>query len=201
MIKNSLQFYAESKSDKNALYVEILSIFRYNECMKKQAAVLVHELEPFYDAHSEILILGSFPSPKSREVGFYYGHPQNRFWKILAAVFGESTPESVEEKKLFLTRHRVALWDVIASCEIVGASDGSIRNPVANDLNRLLCRAPIRKILTTGAVAFKLYNKLCYPATERKAVPLPSPSAANCAMPLADLAERYRAAILGEANG
>lgn len=160
--------------------------------MKNSILPAFHEIEPFYDSCSEILILGSFPSPKSRETGFYYGHPQNRFWKILGAVFEEPAPVSVNEKKDFLKRHCIALWDVIASCEIAGASDQSIRNPVANDIPFLLDKAPIRKIFTTGTAAARLYRKLCLPATGVEAVALPSPSPANCATPLSVLTEVYR---------
>lgn len=166
--------------------------------MKTPLLPAVHELEPFFDSQSAILILGSFPSPKSRETGFYYGHPQNRFWKVLGAVFEEPVPGSVKEKKDFLTRHRIALWDVIASCEIAGAGDQSIRNPVPNDLKLILNNAPIKKILITGATAFRLYEKLCRPLIGIGAIPLPSPSPANCAMPLSVLTERYRTAIIGQ---
>lgn len=166
--------------------------------MKSPLLQAVHELEPFYDSQSEILILGSFPSPKSRETGFYYGHPQNRFWKILAGVFTEEIPNSIEEKKNFLKRHRIALWDVIASCEIAGASDQSIRNPVPNPLGLILDHAPIKKILTTGSAAFRLYEKLCRPLTGIGATALPSPSPANCAMSLPLLTERYRSVIIGQ---
>lgn len=160
--------------------------------MKNLILPAFHEIDPFYDCHSEILILGSFPSPKSRETGFYYGHPQNRFWKILSLVFGEPAPVSTDEKKNFLRRHRIALWDVIASCEIAGAGDQSIRNPVPNDISLILSRAPIRKILTTGTAASRLYRKLCLPVTGVEAVALPSPSPANCATPLSVLTEVYR---------
>lgn len=166
--------------------------------MKSPLLPVVHELEPFFDFRSEILILGSFPSPKSRETGFYYGHPQNRFWKILTDVFGENLPHSTEEKKDLLRRHGIALWDVIASCEIAGAADQSIRNPVPNNLKFILDNAPIKKILTTGTTAFRLYKKLCRPLIGIEATPLPSPSPANCAMSLSVLTERYRTAIIGQ---
>ena len=130
----------------------------------QESKLLFHELPPFFEKDSETLILGSFPSPKSRECGFYYGHPQNRFWKTLAAVFKEEIPVNIEEKKEFLRRQKIALWDVIASCEIKGAEDGSIRRAKANDLSVILNAAAIRKILTTGKTAFCLYQTLCEPA-------------------------------------
>ena len=125
----------------------------------QESKLLFHELPPFFENDSETLILGSFPSPKSRECGFYYGHPQNRFWKTLAAVFKEEIPVNIEEKKEFLRRQKIALWDVIASCEIKGAEDGSIRRAKANDLSVILNAAAIRKILTTGKTAFSFYRR------------------------------------------
>lgn len=104
---------------------------------------IIHSIEPVFDAESRVLILGTMPSPKSWEVQFYYGHPQNRFWRVLAAVLGEEVPQSVPEKKAMLLRHQIALWDVLAECEITGASDSSIRNPVANDLSVILDHAPV----------------------------------------------------------
>ena len=111
---------------------------------------VAHEFGPFYDKDSKVLILGSIPSPKSREQGFYYGHPRNRFWPVLAALFGERIPRTVPERKDFLTRHNIALWDVLASCDIKGADDGSIRNPEANDMRLITESADIRAIFTTG---------------------------------------------------
>ena len=126
---------------------------------------IIHSIEPVFDAESRVLILGTMPSPKSREVQFYYGHPQNRFWRVLAAVLGEELPQSVPEKKAMLLRHRIALWDVLAECEITGASDSSIRNPVANDLSVILDHAPVQAVFTTGATAWKLYTRLQKPHT------------------------------------
>lgn len=114
--------------------------------MKKETEKQIHPLPPFYRADSRILILGSFPSVKSREQHFFYGHPQNRFWSVTAAVFGCSTPHTVEEKKLFLESNQIALWDVIASCEIKGSSDSSIQNAVPNDLGIILEHCTIHKI-------------------------------------------------------
>lgn len=142
---------------------------------------LRHEIAPVYDSHSTVLILGSFPSVRSREVGFFYGHPQNRFWRTLANVFCDTVPETVEEKRAFLLRHGVALWDVIASCEIVGSSDASIRNAVPNDLSVIFSAAPVKQIFTNGKTAHRLYCRYLQPQTDREAVCLPSTSPANAA--------------------
>ena len=138
-----------------------------------------HELAPIYDEQSSLLILGTMPSPKSREVGFYYGHPQNRFWKIMNELYGESV-QTIDEKVEFLHRHQIALWDVLASCEIKGADDASIKQPVVNDLSQLLKTTKIKTIFTTGKKASQLYAKYLEPQTKIKAIELPSTSAANC---------------------
>lgn len=156
---------------------------------------IIHSIEPVFDAESRVLILGTMPSPKSREVQFYYGHPQNRFWRVLAAVLGEEVPQSVPEKKTMLLRHRIALWDVLAECEITGASDSSIRNPVANDLSVILDHAPVQAVFTTGATAWKLYTRLQKPHTGIEAVRLPSTSPANCAVKMEALTEAYKAIL------
>lgn len=141
--------------------------------------MIVHPIAPIYDENSKVLILGSFPSVKSREAGFFYGHPQNRFWKVLAMVFGEKAPETIEEKKAFLLRNHVAVWDVIHSCDIEGSSDSSIRNVVANDLNEILKLADIREIFVNGKTALKYYKKYTEPKLGRDAKCLPSTSPAN----------------------
>lgn len=156
---------------------------------------IIHSIEPVFDTESRVLILGTMPSPKSREVQFYYGHPQNRFWRVLAAVLGEELPQSVPEKKAMLLRHRIALWDVLAECEITGASDSSIRNPVANDLSVILGHAPVQAVFTTGATAWKLYTRLQKPHTGIEAVRLPSTSPANCAVKMEALTEAYKAIL------
>ena len=156
---------------------------------------IIHSIEPVFDTESRVLILGTMPSPKSREVQFYYGHPQNRFWRVLAAVLGEEVPQSVPEKKAMLLRHRIALWDVLAECEIPGASASSIRNPVANDLSVLLDHAPVQAVFTTGATAWKLYTRLQKPHTGIEAVRLPSTSPANCAVKMEALTEAYKAIL------
>ena len=156
---------------------------------------IIHSIEPVCDAESRVLILGTMTSPKSREVQFFYGHPQNRFWRVLAAVLGEEVPQSVPEKKAMLLRHRIALWDVLAECEITGASDSSIRNPVANDLSVILDHAPVQAVFTTGATAWKLYTRLQKPHTGIEAVRLPSTSPANCAVKMEALTEAYKAIL------
>lgn len=153
------------------------------------------KLTPVYDEHSKILILGSFPSVKSREQNFFYGHPQNRFWRVLPSLFGEEVG-SVAEKKDFLLRRRIALWDVIDSCEIKGSSDGSIENVKANDLTKILSEADIRAIFCNGAAAKKWYDKLLRGTLGREAVQLPSTSPANARSSLADLTRRYGDALL-----
>lgn len=146
-----------------------------------------HELEPFFNNDSEILILGSLPSVKSRIKKFYYAHPQNRFWKTLAKIYNEKTPETIEEKKDFLIKHKIALWDVIKSCDITGSSDSSIKNVIPNDINDILNKTCITKIFTTGNKAFQLYNKYCLKSTNIKAIKLPSTSPAHCPKNIDDI--------------
>lgn len=154
--------------------------------------MIQHPIKPVYDKNSKILILGSFPSVKSREEGFFYGHKQNRFWRVLAAVFGENPPETVEEKKAFLLRNRIAVWDVICSCDIEGSSDSSIKNVVPNDLSIILEKADIRQIYVNGKKAEELYKKYIFPLIEREAVCLPSTSPANAAWNLERLVEVWK---------
>lgn len=116
-----------------------------------------HEFDPVYDRNSEILILGTLPSVKSREQRFYYGHKQNRFWKVIAALYGEAVPVTIEEKKKILLRHHIALFDVIAECDIAGSSDSTIRNVVPTDLSVILKQAPVRKIFANGNKAYDYF--------------------------------------------
>ena len=146
--------------------------------------MIIHPIPPLYDENSGILILGSFPSVRSREEGFFYGHPQNRFWKVTSAVYGEDTPQTVEEKKSFLLRNHIALWDVIGSCDIEGSSDSSIRNVRANDLSKILEYADIRSIYVNGQTAYKYYRKYSEKETGKAAICLPSTSPANAAWSL-----------------
>jgi hypoxanthine-DNA glycosylase len=131
------------------------------------------------------------PSPVSRKNSFYYGHPQNRFWLCLATVFNEAVPHTVAEKTALMLRHHIALWDVLAECGIKGASDASIKNPVANNFSKILHEAPITKIYTNGKAAFNWYTKLCLAQTNINAKPLPSTSAANARFSLEDLIQNY----------
>ena len=142
---------------------------------------LQHEFAPVYDTNSKILILGSFPSVKSREQQFFYGHPQNRFWKVIAALFEEPVPGKIPEKKALLLKYHIALWDVIAECDIAGSSDSSIKNVVPAELSVILDHAPIRTIYANGAKAYDLYQKYTYPVTGRDIRKLPSTSPANAA--------------------
>ena len=152
---------------------------------------IIHPIPPFYDENSNILILGSFPSVKSREQMFFYGHPQNRFWKVIASVFEEAKPETISEKKAFLAKHHVALWDVIGSCDIEGSSDSSIENVVANDVSVILKHAKIRSVFVNGKTAEKYYKKYIEPKIGIKANCLPSTSPANAAWSVENLVKRW----------
>ena len=143
--------------------------------------MIIHPIKPLYDENSALLILGSFPSVKSREAGFYYGNPQNRFWRVLAAVYGEETPESTEEKKRFLHSHNIALFDVIKSCEITGSSDGSIKDVRPNDISAIIKKTKIKKIFLNGKTAERYYKKYNSDKINLPAVCLPSTSPANAA--------------------
>ena len=153
---------------------------------------ITHPIPPVWDAHSRVLILGSFPSVKSRETAFFYGHPQNRFWRVLADVFSEPVPQLVAEKTAFLLAHGIALWDVIASCEISGSSDASIHSAVPNDLTEILAGAKITAVFTNGQTADRLYRRYLEKPTGRTALCLPSTSPANAAWSAARLAKAWR---------
>ena len=155
----------------------------------------VHPIPPLFNEKSTVLILGSFPSVKSREQGFFYGHPQNRFWRVLALVLGEEAPQTVEEKKQMILNHGLALWDVIGSCEIVGSSDSSIREAVPNNIAMLLNKSNIKKIYVNGKTAEKYYVKYIEPEIGIKAVCLPSTSPANAAWSLERLIAAWKIVI------
>ncbi|MDE6658576.1 MAG: DNA-deoxyinosine glycosylase [Eubacterium sp.] len=157
--------------------------------------MLVHPIEPLYNAESEILILGSFPSVKSREIGFFYAHPQNRFWKVMARICGEELPTSIEEKTKMILNHHFALWDVIHSCEITGSADSTIKNVTPNNLAEILSTANIKGIFVNGKKAETLYNKYIFKETGRNAIVLPSTSPANAAWSEDKLYEFWRNAI------
>ena len=162
---------------------------------KEMSEHIVHPFPPFYDRESKILILGSFPSVRSREQMFFYGHPQNRFWKVIAAVFDDKIPETIPEKRTFLKKHHIAMWDVIGSCDIVGSSDSSIDNVIVNDISKILKAADIRGIFVNGKTAEKYYKKYIEPETGIKAVCLPSTSPANAAWSVDRLVDEWRSAV------
>ncbi|MDO4345248.1 MAG: DNA-deoxyinosine glycosylase [Eubacteriales bacterium] len=152
---------------------------------------VMHTFEPVFDENSRILILGTFPSVKSRENNFYYGHPQNRFWQVLAGLTGESVPDTIPEKKIFLLKNHIAIWDVIVECDIAGSSDSSIKNVVPADLSRVLQKAPVKQIFANGNKACELYRKYAMPKVGREIVKLPSTSPANAAFTLDRLMEQW----------
>ena len=169
---------------------------------------VTHTFEPVWGEQSEILILGTFPSVKSREMQFYYGHPQNRFWKVLSAVLGETLPDTIEDKRTVLLRNHVALWDVIESCDIIGSSDSSIKNVKGNDLRLILDTAVIDTIYLNGGKAYELFHKYCRSSVKddikegRLAlVKLPSTSPANAAWKLDRLTAAWRDAIQNNGKG
>ncbi len=153
---------------------------------------LEHTFAPIYNNESRILILGSFPSVKSRENNFYYGHPQNRFWKVLASVLEVDIPETIEQKKTMLLEHHIAIWDVIASCSIQGSSDTSIKDVVVNDFSKILAESKVERIFVNGTKAYELYHKYAEPHTGIKAIKLPSTSPANAAWKLERLCETWK---------
>jgi len=156
-----------------------------------------HPIAPVFDGRSEILILGSFPSVRSREIGFFYGHPANRFWSVTAAVRGREIPVTTDEKRAFLLSEKIALWDVIASCDIVGSSDAHIRNAVPNDLSLIFERAPIRAVFTNGAKADALFRRF-FPHPPVPARRLPSTSPANAAWSFERLCAAW--SVIGQAG-
>jgi len=158
----------------------------------------IHPIPPLYDAFSSVLILGSFPSVKSREEGFFYGHKQNRFWKVTAAICGTGVPETVDEKKCLLLENRIALWDVIASCKIEGSSDASIRDVRVNDLSEILALANIRQIYTNGSKAHDLYERYMRKTVGMDAIPLPSTSPANARYSLEGLIDAWKQVLILE---
>ena len=157
---------------------------------------------PVYNEHSRALILGTWPSPKSREMSFYYGHPQNRFWPMLAALTGEPVParEDIEAKKQIILRHGLALWDTLESCTITGASDASIKDVEPNDLAALVNRLGVQAIFCNGATSGRLYRKYAQPLTGLEAVVLPSTSPANAAFTMPRLLDAWGTALEGYVN-
>ena len=156
---------------------------------------IIHPIPPFYDRDSRILILGSFPSQKSREQMFFYGHPQNRFWKVIACVFDDGEPIGIPGKKAFLAKHHIALWDVIGECDIEGSSDASINNVKANDLSIILDNTRIDRVFFNGKTAWRYYKKYSETKTNIKAVCLPSTSPANASWSIDRLTDAWREEI------
>lgn len=163
---------------------------------KKLIVMHKHPFPPLYNESSQVLILGSFPSVRSREQMFFYGHPQNRFWKVISAVLGADTPVTIEEKKSLLYSNGIALWDVIASCDITGSSDNTIKNVVPNDLTMIFKTANVRAIFVNGKTAERYYNQYISQMIGRKAVCLPSTSPANAGWNTDRLVDAWR--IVGD---
>lgn len=178
---------------------------------------MIHPIPPLYNENAKVLILGSFPSVKSREEGFFYGHPQNRFWRVLFEVLSKyenksapenitvnsntvsslterqkELPKTINEKTAFILNNKIALWDVIASCEIVGSSDSSIRNVIPNDISPILKSANIKAIFTNGSTAHRLYKKYILPETGIADIQLPSTSPANATWSIDKLTEAWQ---------
>lgn len=162
--------------------------------MKKEQTYthVSHDFEPVFDENSKVLILGTFPSVKSRENQFYYGHPQNRFWKVIAGLIESEVPQTIEEKKKLLLEHGIAIWDVIESCDIIGSSDSSIKNVVPADIERVVANSKIQNIYANGGTAKKLYEKYSQKKTGREIIGLPSTSPANAAYSLERLLECWQ---------
>lgn len=157
---------------------------------------MIHTFEPVYDQQSKILILGTFPSVKSRESGFYYQHPQNRFWKVISALVGWPTPGTIEEEKTLLLENHIAVWDVIYSCDINGSSDSSIKNVVPNDIRSLFDKTDIETIYANGGKAYELYKRYCFIQTNMEIIKLPSTSPANASYSLEKLVACWGEAIV-----
>ncbi len=154
-----------------------------------------HIIQPFdsvYDENSEVIILGTLPSVKSRETNFYYGHKQNRFWRVIAGIFDEEVPETVEQKKILLLKHHIAIWDVIESCDIIGSSDSSIKNPIPADVKSLIEKTKIKAVYANGALAKKLYDRYIYKETGIEAIKLSSTSPANARCNLENLMKEWK---------
>lgn len=151
-----------------------------------------HNIEPLYNKDSQVLILGSFPSVKSREQAFFYGHPQNRFWRVVANIFGSEVPSTVDDKKRLILNNHLALWDVIAECEITGSADSSIKNVIPNDIGKILTDSNIKAIFVNGRTAEKYYIRYTEPRINKKAICLPSTSPANAAWSINRLCEDWK---------
>ena len=156
---------------------------------------VTHTFLPVYNQKSHVLVLGSFPSVKSREQKFYYGHPQNRFWKVIAHLTNNSVPQTIEEKKRLLLENNIAVWDVIASCDIIGSSDSSIKNVVVNDFRQVLDHSSIHTIYANGTKAYDLYCKYEKEQIGKEIIKLPSTSPANAAWNLERLCRAWKSVV------
>ncbi|MCL2517121.1 MAG: DNA-deoxyinosine glycosylase [Oscillospiraceae bacterium] len=153
---------------------------------------IIHSIKPVYNHNSKVLILGTLPSPKSREAGFFYSHPQNRFWKIMEIIFGKPIDETINARIAFLLEHNIAMWDVISECCIEGASDATIKKVVVNDFSHIFLTAHIKAVFLTGKTAYNLYEKYCAKYHATPYYLLPSPSSANCAADVNKLVAEYK---------
>lgn len=153
---------------------------------------ITHPFPPLFDENSRTLILGSFPSVKSREAMFFYGHPRNRFWKVIAEIFDEEEPSTIEEKKALILRNNLALWDSIRSCTITGSSDSSVKDVVPNDISAIINGSKVSRVFCNGALSYKMYTKYIYPEIKIEAVKLPSTSPANAAFSLERLVKSWK---------
>lgn len=172
--------------------MNVTGVSKYPETPVFGGYMVIHNIPPVFDENSRILILGSFPSVKSREMQFFYGHPQNRFWKLLARLFNDDVPADIPDKRSFLLRNRVAVWDVVKSCEIKGSEDCSITDVTVNDLSIILGKCDISQIFCNGGTSFSLYKKYCADKIGRPAVKLPSTSPANAAYSIDRLCEQWK---------
>ncbi len=168
------------------------------DLLTEEYRTIKHTFEPVWDENSKVLILGTFPSVKSRENNFYYGHPQNRFWKLLAQIYQEPVPQTIQEKKALVLRYHLAVWDVIDQCDIIGSADSSIRNVIPSDIAELLVKSSIHTIAANGAKAYELYQKHQFKQTGLEAEKLPSTSPANAAWSLEKLQEAWSRVLLKE---
>lgn len=168
--------------------------------MKKLQIQCKHTFGPIYNNESKVLILGSFPSVKSREGGFYYHHPQNRFWKVISSLYEEELPLNLKEKKAMLLRNYIAVWDVIDRCDVEGSSDTSIKNVIPADIAWLLKKTSIQRIYANGNKAYELYQRYCLPSTKQDIIKLPSTSPANAAWSLERLCEEWKQIMEEGAN-
>ena len=160
--------------------------------MNRKYETIIHPLEPLYNEQSKILILGSFPSVKTREYGFFYGHPQNRFWKLMERIFEVDLNTTIEYRKKFLLEHKIALYDSIYQCDIIGSSDSSIKNVVASNLSKIVQNSNIEQVFCNGKASFKCYEKYQQQNLKIKATKLPSTSPANARYSLDDLFEQWK---------